>query len=113
MKYDIVKIIHTLCALAVTGSLLIAPWLSYQLRKCQPHTNNKLLLLKGLEFTDKYYNIAGWHRIFEAWFVLSVTIFIIDSLAEKSGAIQQTKLSFRWNQMKKTGSVKQKNYIKP
>lgn len=59
---------------------------------------NKTLLLNGLSVADTYYNIAGWvlmlsgivmfwlqdwHRVFQLWFILSVLVFIIDSLAEK------------------------------
>ncbi|CAM3193619.1 hypothetical protein [Vibrio diazotrophicus] len=96
MNYDLIKILHALGAVGATGSLLLAPWMSYKLRDAK--STNKTLLLKGLEFTDRYYNIAGWivmlsgivmfylqdwHRIFQTWFVLSVALFIIDSIAEK------------------------------
>lgn len=96
MSYDLFKMIHTIGAVGATGPLLVAPWMSYKLRNAT--ASNKTLLLKGLAFTDRYYNIAGWivmlsgivmfylqdwHRMFQIWFVLSVAIFIIDSIAEK------------------------------
>ena len=96
MSYDLFKMVHAIGAVGATGSLLVAPWMSYKLRHAT--ASNKTLLLKGLAFTDRYYNIAGWivmlsgivmfylqdwHRIFQFWFVLSVVIFIVDSIAEK------------------------------
>lgn len=96
MNYDVIKMIHALAAVAATGPLLFAPWFSARLKRCQPA--NAALLLRGVEVTDRFYNIAGWvlmlsgigmfwlhdwHRIFQVWFMLSVAIFVIDSLAEK------------------------------
>jgi len=96
LNYDVIKIFHALAAVAATGPLLFAPWLSARLKICR--AENAALLLQGLTVTDRFYNIAGWalmlsgigmfwlydwHRLFQIWFVLSVTIFIIDSLAEK------------------------------
>lgn len=96
MSYDVIKLFHALAAVAATGPLLFAPWLSARLKRCQPE--GAALLLQGLAVTDRYYNIAGWalmlsgiamfwlydwHRLFQIWFLLSVAIFVIDSLAEK------------------------------
>lgn len=96
IEYDAVKIFHALAAVAATGPLLFAPWLSAQLKHCTELT--KPLLLKGLAFTDRFYNVAGWglilsgilmfwlvdwRRSFEVWFVLSVAIFVLDSVIEK------------------------------
>lgn len=96
MNYDAIKIFHALAAVAATGPLLFAPWLSARLKVCG--SENAALLLQGLAVTDRYYNIAGWalmlsgigmfwlhdwHRLFQLWFLLSVAIFVIDSLAEK------------------------------
>lgn len=96
MSYDVIKMVHALAAVAATGPLLFAPWLSARLKRCQ--SENAALLLQGLDVTDRYYNIAGWvlmlsgigmfwlhdwHRLFQIWFLLSVAIFVIDSLAEK------------------------------
>jgi len=96
LNYDVIKIFHALAAVAATGPLLFAPWLSARLKICR--AENATLLLQGLTVTDRFYNIAGWalmlsgigmfwlydwHRLFQIWFVLSVAIFIIDSLAEK------------------------------
>ncbi|MEI8633165.1 hypothetical protein P4S72_16300 [Vibrio sp. PP-XX7] len=100
MNYDMIKVIHALAAVAATGPLLFAPWLSARLKTCQVET--KTLLLKGLSFSDTFYNIAGWvvmlsgivmfwlqdwHRIFQLWFMLSVVIFVIDSIAEKMAGL--------------------------
>lgn len=96
MNYDVIKIFHALAAVAATGPLLFAPWLSARLKICR--SENAALLLQGLTVTDRFYNIAGWalmlsgigmfwlydwHRLFQVWFLLSVAIFIVDSLAEK------------------------------
>ncbi|MGB8667878.1 MAG: hypothetical protein WCD24_24515 [Serratia inhibens] len=96
MSYDVIKIVHALAAVAATGPLLFAPWLSARLVRCQ--AENKTLLLSGLAASDRFYNIAGWalmlsgialfwlqdwHRVFQLWFILSVVIFIVDSAAEK------------------------------
>ncbi|EFE95270.1 hypothetical protein [Serratia odorifera] len=96
MNYDIIKLVHALAAVAATGPLLFAPWLSARLAVSP--AENKTVLLNGLAATDRFYNIAGWglmlsgialfwlqdwHRAFQLWFVLSVAIFVIDSLAEK------------------------------
>ncbi|CAK6500169.1 hypothetical protein PANPA_00094 (plasmid) [Pantoea sp. Nvir] len=96
MNYDVIKMLHALAAVAATGPLLFAPWLSARLKGCR--SENTALLLQGLKITDRYYNIAGWalmlsgiamfwlydwHRLFQVWFLLSVAIFVIDSLAEK------------------------------
>ena len=96
MNYDLIKALHALGAAGALGPLLMAPWISYKLRYAK--SSNKILLLKGLEFTDRYYNIFGWivmltgivlfylqdwHRIFQIWFILSVLLFIVDSVAEK------------------------------
>ncbi|WP_447876637.1 hypothetical protein [Serratia fonticola] len=96
LNYDFIKVVHVLAAVAATGPLLFSPWLSARLKRCQG--GNKTLLLNGLSVADTYYNIAGWvlmlsgivmfwlqdwHRVFQLWFILSVLVFIIDSLAEK------------------------------
>ncbi|WP_241613255.1 hypothetical protein [Rosenbergiella epipactidis] len=96
MSYNLIKALHALVAIAATGPLLFAPWLSARLKNSR--AENATLLLQGLEVTDRYYNIAGWilmlsgigmfwlndwHRLFQIWFLLSVVIFVIDSLAEK------------------------------
>lgn len=96
MSYDVVKVVHALAAVAATGPLLFAPWLSAHLKRGQ--VGNQAMLLSGLAVTDRYYNIAGWvlmlsgmvmfyledwHRVFQLWFLLSVVIFVFDSLAEK------------------------------
>lgn len=97
LEYNLMKLIHALAAVAATGPLLFAPWLSWRLQSCQQNTE-KQLLLSGLTITDRFYNIAGWllmisgavmlwmedwHRLFQLWFVLSVALFVIDSIAEK------------------------------
>lgn len=96
MYYDWVKVVHALAAVVAVGPMLFAPWLS----RCLTLSNgdNKALILKGLDAIDTFYNIAGWglmltgavmfylqdwHRIFQLWFILSVIIFIFDSIAEK------------------------------
>lgn len=96
IEYDAIKILHALAAVAATGPLLVAPWLSAQLKHCS--TDNKPLLLRGLAFTDRFYNVGGWglilsgilmfwlkdwKRCFELWFLLSVAIFVLDSALEK------------------------------
>lgn len=96
MNYDVIKMLHALAAVAAAGPLLFAPWLSARLKLCRPE--NAALLLQGLKVTDRYYNIAGWalmlsgigmfwlhdwRRLFQIWFLLSVAIFVIDSLAER------------------------------
>ncbi|ALX93031.1 hypothetical protein AV650_05430 [Serratia fonticola] len=96
LNYDVIKVVHILAAVFATGPLLFSPWLSIRLKRCQG--GNKNLLLNGLSAADTYYNIAGWvlmlsgivmfwlqdwHRVFQLWFILSVLVFIIDSLAEK------------------------------
>ncbi|WP_353613520.1 hypothetical protein [Mangrovibacter phragmitis] len=96
LSYDITKVLHALAAVSATGPLLFSPWLSARLKRCQG--DNKNLLLKGLSVADTYYNIAGWvlilsgvamfwlqdwYRVFQLWFILSVLVFIIDSVAEK------------------------------
>lgn len=96
VHYDVFKIAHALAAVAATGPLLFAPWLSAQLKSCSFAT--KPLLLGGLAFTDRLYNVAGWglmlsgilmfwlkdwQRSFELWFLLSVAIFVLDSVIEK------------------------------
>ena len=97
MSYVAIKIIHSLAAVAAMGPLMFAPWMSTQLKHCR-EDSNKALLLKGIETTDTYYNVAGWililsgvamfwmqdwHRVFQLWFILSVVVFGLDSLAEK------------------------------
>ncbi|ARJ41021.1 hypothetical protein B1H58_02755 [Pantoea alhagi] len=96
MSYNVIKLVHALAAVAATGPLLFAPWMSAHLKRGQPQ--NQAILLRGLDATDRYYNIAGWvlmlsgivmfwlqdwHRVFQLWFLLSVAIFVLDSLAEK------------------------------
>ncbi|WP_411382270.1 hypothetical protein [Pseudomonas sp. MPB26] len=96
IDYDAIKIFHALAAVAATGPLLVAPWLSAQLKHCSH--DNKPLLLRGLTFTDRFYNVAGWglilsgilmfwlkewQRCFELWFLLSVALFVLDSAVEK------------------------------
>ncbi|WPN97554.1 DUF2269 family protein [Pseudomonas sp. MUP55] len=95
-EYDALRIFHVLAAVAATGPLLVAPWLSAQLKRCDELT--KPLLLRGLTFTDRFYNVAGWglilsgvlmfwlldwRRSFEVWFMLSVSLFVLDSVLEK------------------------------
>ncbi len=96
MNYDLIKVVHALAAVVAVGPMIFAPWLSRRLKNC--HADNKTWLLSGLNATDTYYNIAGWvliltgigmfylqdwHRIFQLWFILSVVIFIFDSIVEK------------------------------
>lgn len=96
VDYDAIKVLHALAAVAATGPLLFAPWLSAQLKHCSESTQP--LLLRGLAFSDRFYNVAGWglilsgvlmfwlkdwHRCFQVWFVLSVAIFVLDSVIEK------------------------------
>ncbi|WP_226093667.1 hypothetical protein [Dickeya oryzae] len=97
LEYNLMKLLHALAAVAATGPLLFAPWLSWRLQSCQQNPE-KQLLLSGLTITDRFYNVAGWllmisgavmlwlddwHRLFQLWFVLSVAFFVIDSIAEK------------------------------
>ena len=96
MSYDAIKLVHAMAAVTATGPLLFSPWLSARLKRCQ--ADNKTLLLNGLDAADTYYNIAGWvlmlsgivmfwlhdwSRIFQLWFILSVAVFVVDSIAEK------------------------------
>ncbi|ROM97178.1 hypothetical protein [Pseudomonas brassicacearum] len=96
IHYEVFKIVHALAAVAATGPLLFAPWLSARLKNCSDAT--KPLLLGGLAFSDRLYNVAGWglilsgilmfwlkdwQRSFEVWFLLSVAIFTLDSVFEK------------------------------
>jgi len=96
MIFELIKMIHILGAVGATGILLVAPWMSFKLKESD--ISNKNLLLTGLCFTDVFYNIAGWitilsgifmfwfqnwYGVFQIWFVISLTIFIIDSIFEK------------------------------
>ncbi|MDO4641056.1 MAG: hypothetical protein Q4A84_05045 [Neisseria sp.] len=119
MSYNLVHVLHILFAIVAVGPLLFAPWLSLRLKTCEEE-REKFLLLKGLRAIDIYYNIAGWglmlsggvllylhewHRIFQLWFIFSVLLFIVDSIAEKflrdpSGEMlnQLTPKATNWNE---------------
>ncbi|GAB2903261.1 hypothetical protein GCM10027093_45510 [Paraburkholderia jirisanensis] len=96
MNYALVKFAHALAAVAAAGPLIFAPWLSAGLKRCEPGTQT--LLLKGLDATDTCYNVsgwlvlltglvlfwlAGWHAALQGWFVLSVAVFVVESIIEK------------------------------
>jgi hypothetical protein len=96
LNYTLVKLAHALAGIAATGPLLFAPWLSARLKACTPATQT--LLLSGLERTDTCYNVSGWlvmltgfalfwlsswHAALQGWFVLSVAIFVVESVIEK------------------------------
>ncbi|MDO4907943.1 hypothetical protein [Neisseria sp.] len=96
MDYNFAQTIHLLAAVAAAGPLLFAPYLSLRLKSCKEE--EKILILRSLTMIDRYYNIAGWglilsgifmlwskewYRIFQLWFILSVLVFIVDSIVEK------------------------------
>lgn len=94
--FELIKMVHILGAVGAAGVLFSAPWMSLKLKNAD--ISNKTLLLQGLYFTDCFYNIAGWvtivsgvlmfwfqhwYGLFQVWFIVSVMIFVIDSMVEK------------------------------
>jgi hypothetical protein len=96
LNYALVKLAHALAGIAATGPLIFAPWLSARLKRCEPGT--QALLFRGLDAADTCYNLSGWlvmltgfglfwltswHAALQGWFVLSLAIFMVDTVVER------------------------------